>query len=85
MASRKEIIQQKLSVLNPHILEIIDQSANHISHFDNHTNGESHFVLKIKSDQLSILKSIEQHRLINNILKEEFNKGLHALSIVIIK
>ncbi|RTK93652.1 MAG: BolA family transcriptional regulator [Rickettsiales bacterium] len=85
MESRKEIIQQKLSVLNPHILEIIDQSANHVGHFDNHNNGESHFLLKIKADQLNILKSIEQHRLINDLLKDEFNKGLHALSIVIIK
>lgn len=85
MTSRKEIIQQKLSVLNPHVLEIIDQSTHHVGHFDNHANGESHFLLKIKADQLNILKPVLQHRLINDLLKDEFNKGLHALSIVIIK
>lgn len=85
MSFRKEIIQQKLSVLNPHILEIIDQSANHIGHFDNHSDGESHFLLKIKADKLNILKPIEQHRLIKDLLKEEFDKGLHALSITVIK
>ena len=85
MVTRKEIIDQKLSVLNPQFLEIIDQSANHAGHVGNSGGNESHFLINIKAEKLDDLKLIDKHRLINDLLKEEFNEGLHALSIIIKK
>ena len=68
--NRKETIQMKLSVLNPHFLEIIDESSLHVGHAGNpNGNAESHFSIKIAVKKL------------NNLLKEEFDNGLHALSI----
>ncbi|MDP4708979.1 MAG: BolA family transcriptional regulator [Rickettsiaceae bacterium] len=83
--SRKEIIEKKLSVLNPHILKVIDNSAAHAGHAGNPNNdGETHFEIQISSTQLDNLTKIKQHRIINNALKDEFASGLHALSIKII-
>lgn len=83
--SRKKAIEQKLSVLNPHILEVVDKSAEHAGHAANpNTIGNSHFSIQISSDTLESLGQIEQHRIINGLLKDEFANGLHALSIKVL-
>ena len=80
--NRKEIIEMKLSVLNPHFLEVVDESSFHAGHIGNPKgDAESHFKIKIGAEKLNNLSMIKQHRIINNLLKEEFNNGLHALSI----
>ena len=80
--NRKEIIETKLSVLNPHFLEVVDQSSLHAGHAGNpNRDAESHFAIKIAAKELDDLSMIKQHRIINNILKDEFDNGLHALSI----
>ena len=83
--SRKEIIEQKLSVLNPHILEVLDKSSAHAGHAVNpNALGDTHFSIQISSDTLEPLSKIGQHRIINDLLKDEFASGLHALSIKIL-
>ena len=82
---RQETIEQKLSVLKPQYLEIINDSYLHSSHKSSPANGESHFTIKILADTLSCHSLIEQHKIIKNLLKEEFTRGLHALSIIIVK
>jgi BolA protein len=83
--SRKEIIEKKLSVLNPHILKVLDNSAAHSGHAGNpNDDGDTHFAIQISATQLDNLPQIKQHRIINNLLKDEFTSGLHALSIKII-
>ena len=80
--NKKEIIEMKLGALNPHFLKIIDQSSLHVGHAGNpNGNVESHFAIKIAAKKLDDLSMIKQHRIINNILKDEFDNGLHALSI----
>lgn len=73
-------IKQVLDALKPHYLEITDQTHLHA----NHSKGlETHFEIKISADLLKDKKLLEQHKMINNLLGEEFNNGLHALSIKI--
>lgn len=43
--------------------------------------SETHFKVVIVSEKFENVKLIERHRSINNVLQEEFKKGLHALSI----
>ena len=81
--SRKEIIAKKLSVLKPEYLKIINDSPDHAYHEASPGSGESHFTVKIKASSLGSKTLIEQHRVINNLLKEEFENGLHALSIIV--
>lgn len=69
-------------MLNPHFLEIVDESARHVGHAGNQNiHEESHFAIKIATKELDNLSLVKQHRVINDLLKEEFNNGLHALSI----
>ena len=83
--SRLKTIEQKLSVLKPQYLQVINDSSLHNSHDSSPNNGESHFTVKISADSISSKKFLEQHKIINNLLKEEFTSGLHALSIIIVK
>ena len=83
--NRQETIEQKLSVLKPQYLRVTNNSSFHNNHHSNPNNGESHFTVEISADSIAHKKLIEQHKAINNLLKEEFNRGLHALSIIIIR
>lgn len=79
---RKERIEQKLSVLNPHFLEVSDKSHQHIGHMESAQQAsETHFLIKIKADLPGKRTGLEGHRIINDLLKEEFASGLHALSV----
>ncbi len=83
--SRTKRIEQKLSVLKPQHLQIINDSSLHDHHSTSPNNGESHFTIKIRADSIASEGLIRQHRIINNLLKEEFATGLHALSIIVVK
>ncbi len=82
--NRKQRIDKILSKkLNDFLLEIIDNSSLHKGHNNFTGNDETHIKIiltqkdKISSNRLNI------HRLINNLLKEEFKSGLHSLEIKI--
>lgn len=77
-------IKNKLSVLKPHYLEIIDQSTSHAEHFEDVNSSETHFKINIAAEIFHDLSLLKQHNMVNELLKEEFNDGLHALSINII-
>ena len=72
------ILKSKLQV---HHLEIIDESFKHAGHNPDAQRGGTHLQLFIVSDDFKDKKLIERHKLINEILKKEFQSGLHALSI----
>jgi len=81
----KERIYQKLKEnLDISKLEIINQSSIHAGHTENSGSGETHFKIIISAKELEGKSRITSHRLINDLLKEEFSKnGLHALTIKI--
>jgi BolA protein len=76
-------IKQKLQALEPTYLEVIDESDMHRGHAGHHGNGTSHVRLEIESKAFDGISSVERHRRIHNLLREELAGGLHALSIVI--
>jgi stress-induced morphogen len=75
-------IKQKLQILNPVVLEIINNSALHRHHLAmrGKVEEESHFKLKIVSKSFENLKLIQRHRLVNKILEEEY-KVVHAMEL----
>lgn len=81
---RKEAIGQALSVLKPQYLKITNESHLHAGHEGSPGSGESHFAIIIKAESMLEKSLLQQHRLINELLKDEFEKGLHALSIKIL-
>lgn len=82
--SRKESIKNKLKVLNPEILEVLDVSDQHKGHIGNPDGkGQTHYEIIITASTLSNNTKLKQHRIINDLLKEEFANGLHSVSIKI--
>lgn len=78
--STVELIRQKLSVLEPARLEIVDESARHAGH-PGAKGGGGHYVLIIVSPKFSGKSALERHRLIYTLLRELMHKNIHALSV----
>ena len=72
-------IRDKLSSLEPTMLEIKDDSALHAGHAGN--TGGGHFSLIIVSSQFCGKSQIIRHRLIYQALADLMRKRIHALSI----
>nr|XP_022315160.1 uncharacterized protein LOC111119363 [Crassostrea virginica] len=75
----EESISKKLSSkFQPQHLEVINESSKH-----NVPKGsETHFKVVIISDTFEGMPLIKRHRLVNEVLKEELENGVHALSIM---
>jgi BolA family transcriptional regulator, general stress-responsive regulator len=69
--------------LSPKLLEVENNSYLHAGHSGDNGTGETHFKVMVESDQFNNLSKVAAHRLINQLLKDEFEKGLHALEIKI--
>ena len=62
---------------------IEDKSFLHKKH-KNFSRNKFHIKLKIESLELKKISSIEASRKIHGVLKEEINKNIHSLQIVIV-
>lgn len=83
--NRIDRIKQKLSVLKPHYIEIVDESPKHAGHLEDSTKEATHLSLFISATSLEDETRVKQHKIIKDLLIEEFDQGLHALSIKILK
>eukprot|EP00191_Tetraselmis_sp_GSL018_P013057 CAMPEP_0177588356 /NCGR_PEP_ID=MMETSP0419_2-20121207/6181_1 /TAXON_ID=582737 /ORGANISM="Tetraselmis sp., Strain GSL018" /LENGTH=263 /DNA_ID=CAMNT_0019078547 /DNA_START=224 /DNA_END=1015 /DNA_ORIENTATION=- len=77
------------AALKPARLEIKNESRRHASHADAMgiggkpaaVTGETHFDVEIVSEAFEGLNTVKRHRMVYELLSEEFNEGLHALSL----
>jgi BolA protein len=67
--------------LNPSELAVTDESEKHRGHAGWREGGETHFRLYIVSEAFSGKGRVDRHRLVNEVLKGAFDRGLHALAI----
>ncbi len=75
-------LRNKISV---EFIDVINESKLHFGHLEG-GGTETHFKLTIKSNDFNGKSLIQIHKIINNILMEEYSdNGLHALSIKILK
>ena len=75
--NKQEIITQKLNQeFSPEHLEVINESHMHSGPAD-----ESHFKVVIVCDDFKDKMLIARHRLVNKVLEEELNGGIHALAL----
>lgn len=76
--SRKGRIEQLLTdALSPSHLEVVDESHQH-----NVPEGaESHFKVTLVSPLFEGMNRVGRHRVVNKVLADEFNGGLHALAL----
>ncbi len=87
--NRQNRIVSQLSQLKPTYLKVDNDSSKHQSHTQHlgasGYTGETHYRIEISSLEFQGLTRIEIHRKINDLLKAEFESGLHALEIKIAK
>jgi BolA protein len=67
--------------LTPILLEIHDDSHQHAGHNDAAKSGGTHLRIKIISDAFMGKSRVERHRMVQSLLQQEFETGLHALQI----
>jgi BolA protein len=71
-------IEEKIrAAFAPIHLEVVNESHKHNVPRD----SETHFKVLVVSELFEGKKIMEQHRMVNNVLEEEFTNGLHALAL----
>ncbi len=80
---RRKLKIEKIIIDNfkPKFFSVLDVSEQHRGHQNFKENVESHFEIVIVSDKFKNVKRIDRHRLVNNILKDEFLSDLHSVII----
>lgn len=76
------LYQRLTEALSPTVLEIEDESAQHIGHVGAQEGG-GHFKITIASNQFSGKTPVACHRLVYAALGELMEREVHALKIVI--
>jgi BolA protein len=80
--SRAERIESALRTqFAPVAFELSDDSARHAGHAGARPEGETHYRLRMVSDAFAGLGRVARQRLVYHALGEEFDTGLHALSL----
>ncbi|KAG8955971.1 hypothetical protein FRC04_006419 [Tulasnella sp. 424] len=79
-------IRNKLTdLLKPSELKITNDSWQHRHHAAMKAigggDGETHFSVEVVSDEFTGKRTMQRHRMIYGALADEFNTGLHALSL----
>ncbi|KAK1618373.1 hypothetical protein QYE76_023890 [Lolium multiflorum] len=82
--SRAVRMRQKLqSALEASTLDIEDVSYQHAGHAAVKDNAnETHFNIKVISPKFEGQSLVKRHRMVYDLLTDELNSGLHAISIV---
>jgi len=76
---RIKMISDRLMILNPKDLDIIDEGHLHIGHEGAKKGG--HFKVIVVSDQFKYKTLLERHRLVYDAMGELMETEIHALSI----
>jgi BolA protein len=77
----KDRIAQKLSILNPVQIDIIDDSAKHAGHSGARAGGETHFSVRVVSEQFNGKNMVARHKMIYELLNIELKEQIHALAL----
>lgn len=78
--SAVERMHERLAVLSPTLLEIIDDSAKHAGHAGAREGG--HYQLKIVAEAFRGQSKIARQRIVHQTLGDLSQIGIHALSIL---
>src|SRR5260221_152434 len=70
-------IGAKLQKLAPLYIDIENESHKHRAP----PGSESHVKVELVSPKFEGLTRVERHRLVNDLLQDEFREGLHALTL----
>jgi len=76
MNKQETIIKKLNQAFSPEHLEVINES-----HMHSGPDTESHFKVVIVCDDFEGKMLVARHRLVNKVLEDELNGGIHALAL----
>ncbi len=80
------IERQLRAVLQPSVLQVIDESGDHAGHTGANEEGfGTHFRVRIASPMFDGKSRVARHRLVYDAMQNFIDQGLHALAIEIIE
>lgn len=80
--NRSERIRQILTdAFRPAALDVVDDSHKHAGHSGARPEGETHYTVVISASSFEGVSRVARQRAVMDVLKPEFETGLHALSI----
>jgi BolA protein len=79
-AAVAQIIRQRLSALEPQVLELYDESAEHVGHAGA-ASGGGHYRVLIVSRRFQGERAVARHRLVYRALGDLMPGTIHALAI----
>ena len=79
-----EIFHKLNNYFKPSHLKVLNESSLHAGHKNSPNNGNSHFFVEIKADNLTKLSRVEGQKLIYKVLSAEMQTKIHALRIKIL-
>ena len=83
MNRKQRIAKLLLKKFDNFLLEIIDNSNLHIGHNNFDGKNETHIKIILTNKNNDSLNKLSIHRMINNLLEDEFKNGLHSIEIKI--
>ena len=81
MTRRERLIERLSASLAPTAIDVVDESHRHAGHAGARPGGETHYQVEIVSARFAGMSRVARHRLVHEIVHDEFENGLHALSL----
>jgi BolA protein len=76
-----QAIRERLAALEPHALDLVDESELHRGHAGHREGGGTHWRLSIVSARFSGQSTVARHRMIYQALGSLMHDPIHALAI----
>jgi len=83
MSVSDEISARLNAEFAPRLLEVVDESEQHVGHAGYREGGESHFNVSIAADAFAPMSRIDRHRAVHRALGKELVGRIHALALQI--
>ena len=81
MSAETRMRETLMVALAPSRLDIINESELHAGHRSSPGTGQSHFRILVVSPMFAGRSRVARHRMVNELLAPELNRGVHALAL----
>lgn len=79
--ARERIAEKLTAAFSPSELDVVDESERHHGHAGWREGGETHFRVRIVSQDFAGKSRVDRHRMVNATLADELAGGVHALAV----
>lgn len=79
----REIREKLRGAFHPEVLEVVDESDQHVGHAGYQPGGQSHFRVRLKAEPFADMTRIARHRAVHAALGADLLARIHALALEI--